>query len=291
MGHFKNYVPTDALSRFLRMRGYNVLHPMGWDAFGEPTEQYAIRTGVTPRVATDRNKANYKRQFDLVGISFDWDREIDSSVPDYYRWTQWFFRLLYRRGLAYRDTQWQWWCPTCQTTLSNQEAQDGVCWRGHGGLTKKQIPAWYFRITAYADQLLDGLRDIEWPEPIKLMQTNWIGRSEGTEIRFQTEPAPGPGSRTTCPSSPPGRTPSSGVTFMVLAPEHPLVERLITPERRDEVLAYVERAKGTSEIDRLSPSGRRRASSPAATPPTPSTGSASSCGSRTTSWAATAPGW
>jgi leucyl-tRNA synthetase len=253
VGHFKNYVPTDALSRFLRMRGYNVLHPMGWDAFGEPTEQYAIRTGVSPRVATDRNKANYKRQFDLVGISFDWEREIDSSDPAYFRWTQWFFQLLYRRGLAYRDTQWQWWCPTCQTTLSNQEAQDGVCWRGHSGLTKKQIPAWYFRITAYADQLLEGLREIEWPEPIKLMQTNWIGRSEGTEIRFRTEPGPAPDREpddlpvfTTRPDT------VFGVTFMVLAPEHPLVERLTTPQRREEVLAYVERAKGTSEIDRLS---------------------------------------
>ncbi|HVG97478.1 MAG TPA: leucine--tRNA ligase [Chloroflexota bacterium] len=259
VGHFKNYVPTDTLSRYLRMRGHNVLHPMGWDAFGEPTEQFAINTGISPRAATDRNKANYKRQFDLVGISFDWDREIDSSLPEYYRWTQWFFQLLYRKGLAYRDTQWQWWCPTCQTTLSNQEAQDGVCWRGHGGLTKKQIPAWYFRITAYADQLLDGLRDIEWPEPIKLMQTNWIGRSEGTEIRFTTAPreeaGAGAGEGTAGQALPVFTTrPDTvfGVTFMVVAPEHPLVDSLVTADRRDEVAAYVERAKGTSEIDRLS---------------------------------------
>jgi leucyl-tRNA synthetase len=244
--HFKNYVPTDTLSRYLRMRGHNVLHPMGWDAFGEPTEQYAIRTGVSPRVATDRNKANYKRQFDLVGISFDWDREIDSSDPAYYRWTQWFFLMLYRRGLAYRETQWQWWCPICQTTLSNQEAQDGVCWRGHSGLTKKQIPAWYFRITAYADDLLDGLQRIEWPEPIKLMQTNWIGRSEGTEIAFRTEAGDPLPVFTTRPDT------VFGVTFMVMAPEHPLVERVVTAERRREVMDYVERAKGTSEIDRLS---------------------------------------
>ncbi len=246
VGHCRNYVPTDTLSRYLRMRGFNVLHPMGWDAFGEPTEQYAILTGVSPRVATDRNAANYRRQFDLLGISFDWSREIDSSQPEYYRWTQWFFLQLYRRGLAYRDTQWQWWCPTCQTTLSNQEAQDGVCWRGHGGLTKKQIPAWYFKITAYADQLLDGLREIDWPERIKLMQENWIGRSEGTEIAFVTESGQALPVFTTRPDT------VFGVTFMVIAPEHPLVETLVTPQHHAEVMAYVERAKATSEIDRLS---------------------------------------
>jgi leucyl-tRNA synthetase len=230
----------------MRMRGYNVLHPMGWDAFGEPTEQYAETHGVSPRVATDRNTANYRRQFDLVGISFDWSREIDSSDPNYYRWTQWFFLLLHQRGLAYRDSNWQWWCPTCKTTLSNQEAQDGVCWRGHTGLTKKQIPAWYFKITAYADQLLDGLREIEWPGPIKLMQENWIGRSEGTEIEFKAESGASLPVFTTRPDT------VFGVTFMVIAPEHPLVEELVTPDRRAEVMAYVETAKGTSEIDRLS---------------------------------------
>lgn len=246
VGHCRNYVPTDTLSRYLRLRGFNVLHPMGWDAFGEPTEQYAILTGVSPRLATDRNAANYRRQFDLLGISFDWSREIDSSDPDYYRWTQWFFLQLYRRGLAYRDTQWQWWCPTCQTTLSNQEAQDGVCWRGHSGLTKKQIPAWFFKITAYADQLLDGLREIDWPERIKLMQEHWIGRSEGTEIAFVAESGAALPVFTTRPDT------VFGVTFMVVAPEHALVESLVAPERREEVSAYVERAKATSEIDRLS---------------------------------------
>ncbi|HEX2186550.1 MAG TPA: leucine--tRNA ligase, partial [Chloroflexota bacterium] len=268
VGHCRNYVPTDTLSRFKRMRGFNVLHPMGWDAFGEPTEQYAILTGTSPRAATDRNTANYRRQFDLVGISFDWTREIDSSDPDFYRWTQWFFLMLYKRGLAYRDTQWQWWCPTCKTTLSNQEVQDGVCWRGHSGVTRKQIPAWYFKITAYADQLLEGLQEIDWPERIKLMQENWIGRSEGTAIRF-TVPAPaaagpgvpggvaeprasGDGEQLELPVFTTRPDTVFGVTFMVLAPEHPLVERLTTPERRDEVMAYVAKAKSLSEIDRLS---------------------------------------
>ena len=246
VGHCRQYGPTDALSRYFRMRGFNVLHPMGWDAFGEPTEQFAVLTGTSPRVATDRNAANYKRQFDLIGCSYDWAREIDSSAPDYYHWTQWFFLLLYKRGLAYRDVQWQWWCPRCQTTLSNQEAQDGVCWRGHTGLTKKQIPAWYFKITAYADQLLEGLKEIEWPDRIKLMQENWIGRSEGAEIDFKTEAGAPLPVFTTRPDT------VFGVTFMVIAPEHPLVETLTTPDRRADVMAYVEKAKATSEIDRLS---------------------------------------
>jgi leucyl-tRNA synthetase len=245
VGHCRNYVPTDTLSRYMRARGHNVLHPMGWDAFGEPTEQYAERNNISPRAATDRNTANYKRQFDLIGCSYDWSREIDSSDPNYYKWTQSFFLLLHQRGLAYRATQWQWWCPSCRTTLSNQEAQGGVCWRGHTGLTKKEIPAWYFKITEYADQLLEGLSQIEWPERIKLMQENWIGRSEGTEIEFRSESGIPLPVFTTRPDT------VFGVTFMVIAPEHPLVDRFITPEHRAEVQTYIDRAKATSEIDRL----------------------------------------
>ena len=187
VGHCRNYVPTDVISRYKRMRGYNVLHPMGWDAFGEPAEQYAARHGVHPRLTTDRNTANYRRQMTLLGASYDWSREIDSSDPDFYRWTQYFFLMLYRRGLAYRDTNWQWWCDGCQTTLSSHEVAGGVCWRGHTTIYKREIPAWYFRITAYADELLSGLDEIDWPEPIKLIQRNWIGRSEGCEIVFKTD--------------------------------------------------------------------------------------------------------
>jgi leucyl-tRNA synthetase len=251
VGHCRNYIPTDAFSRFMRMRGYNVLHPMGWDAFGEPTENKAIELRQSPRLLTDRFTANYKRQMRLVGISFDWSREIDSSKPDYYRWTQWFFLLLYKRGLAYRATNWQWWCPVCQTTLSNQEVHPGpngqlLCWRDHPGVIKKQIPAWFFRITAYADQLLDGLREIDWPARIKLMQENWIGRSEGVEIVFRSEQGHPMPVFTTRPDT------VFGVTFVVIAPEHELVRVLTTPDRRAAVEEYIDRAARASEIERMS---------------------------------------
>src|SRR3990172_8402877 len=147
VGHCRNYIPTDVISRYYRMRGWNVLHPMGWDSFGEPTEQFAITHNIHPRVTTDMNTANFRRQMKLIGTSYDWSREIDSSRPEFYRWTQWFFLMLFLRGLAYRDTNWKWWCPGCQTTLSSHEVVGGVCWRGHSGVTKKEIPAWYFRIT------------------------------------------------------------------------------------------------------------------------------------------------
>jgi leucyl-tRNA synthetase len=245
VGHCRNYVPTDVVSRYKRMQGFEVLHPMGWDAFGEPTEQFAITHGVHPRLTTDRNTANYRRQMRLIGTSYDWSRELDSSRPEYYRWTQWFFLRLYRRGLAYRDQNWQWWCPTCATTLSSHEIHGDRCWRGHSGITKRQIPAWYFRITAYADPLIDDLESVDWPEPIKTMQRNWIGRSYGAEINFMlpdgTEPV---AVFTTRPDT------LYGVTFLVLAPEHPLVDQITTPDRRVEIQAYREQAIRKSEIDR-----------------------------------------
>ncbi len=252
VGHCRNYMPTDVLSCFKRMQGYNVLHPMGWDAFGEPTEQYAISHGINPRQSTDQNTANFRRQLTIIGNGYDWSREIDSSRPEYYRWTQLFFIMMYQRGLAYRDTNWQWWCPTCQTTLSSHEVVDGVCWRGHEGVTRKEIPAWYFKITAYADELLDGLDDIDWPEPIKAMQRNWIGRSEGMLVNFRTsdDGHPGEGGQeiqvfTTRPDT------LYGVTFFVLAPEHPFVKDLTTPEQRLEVESYVEQSIRRSEVDRM----------------------------------------
>jgi leucyl-tRNA synthetase len=244
VGHCRNYVPTDVVSRFHRMRGRNVLHPMGWDAFGEPAELHAVAQGVHPRQTIDRNADHYRRQLDLVGDSIDWSREVDSSDPRFYRWTQWFFLLLYRRGLAGRDHSWQWWCPVCQTTLSNHEAQDGLCWRGHRGLTKKRIPAWYFRITAYADDLLAGLDTIDWPPSIKAMQANWIGRAEGARIRFLAESGQELPVFTTRPDT------LAGVTFLALAPEQPLVEALTRPERSGAVAAYVEQARRRSEVER-----------------------------------------
>ncbi len=250
VGHCRNYVPTDTISRFMRMRGYNVLHPMGWDAFGEPTENAAIQRRVSPRALTDRFTANYKRQMNLVGVSFDWSREIDSSDPAYYRWTQWFFLLLYKRGLAYRSTQWQWWCPVCQTTMSNHEIYERggelFCWRDHPGVTKKRIPAWFFKITAYADRLVDDLKLIDWPEDVKAMQENWVGRSEGAEIVFRSERGDPMPVFTTRPDT------VFGVTFVVIAPEHDLVKALTTPDRAAEVQAYVEQAARASEIERMS---------------------------------------
>ncbi|HEX9616346.1 MAG TPA: leucine--tRNA ligase [Anaerolineales bacterium] len=248
VGHCRNYVPTDVISRFKRMRGFNVLHPMGWDSFGEPAEQFAIANGVHPRLTTDQNTANFRRQMILIGCSYDWSREIDSSSPEFYRWTQWFFLMLYKRGLAYHDANWQWWCPTCQTTLSSHEAVGGECWRGHTGVTRREIPAWYFRITAYADPLLDGLDQIDWPERIKTMQRNWIGRSEGCEIDFRTEAGEVVPVFTTRPDT------VYGATFFVLAPEHPLVERVTSEDQRAQVEAYIAAAARLSEIDRLSES-------------------------------------
>jgi leucyl-tRNA synthetase len=246
VGHCRNYIPTDVLSRFKRMQGYNVLHPMGWDAFGEPAEQYAVLHGVHPQVTTRRNTANYRRQMTLIGASYDWSREITSSDPVYYRWTQWFFLLLYRRGLAYRDTSRQWWCPVCQTTLSSHEVVNGVCWRGHTGVTRREIPAWYFKITAYADPLLEGLESIDWPEPVKAMQRHWIGRSEGVQIEFPVE-----GGEERIPVFTTRPDTLFGVTFFVLAPEHEMVKQLTSAEQREAVEAYLAQAAGQSEVERM----------------------------------------
>jgi leucyl-tRNA synthetase len=245
VGHCRNYVPTDVMSRYKRMCGYNVLHPMGWDAFGEPAEQYAVAHGVHPRLTTDRNTDNFRRQYTLIGTSYDWSREIDSSDPNYYRWTQYFFLLLYRRGLAYRDTNWQWWCPTCMTTLSSHEVSGGVCWRGHSGIYRREIPAWYFRITAYADELISGLDTVDWPESIKAMQRNWIGRSEGCEIVFTSQSGDPLPVFTTRPDT------IFGTTFVVLAPEHPLVAKLTTDGQREEVEVYIEQASRQGEVERM----------------------------------------
>ncbi|MBI4550975.1 MAG: leucine--tRNA ligase [Candidatus Latescibacteria bacterium] len=247
VGHCRNYIPTDLIARYKRMRGYNVLHPMGWDAFGEPSEAFAIKHGIHPRLATTRNTANYKRQLRLIGTSYDWSREIDSSDPEYYQWTQSFFLLLYHRGLAYRDTNWQWWCPQCQTTLSNQEVGDGVCWRGHNTITKKLLPAWFFRITAYADRLISDLDGIDWPERITTMQRNWVGRSEGVE--FDMEVA---GTNESIRVFTTRVDTVFGVSFVVLAPEHPLVDALTTPEHRAAVEAYRDAARLQTDIERAS---------------------------------------
>ncbi len=249
VGHLRNYVPCDVIGRYKRMQGFNVLHPMGWDAFGLPAENDALLKGLHPKETVPRYAANYRRQLKMVGCAYDWSREINSSDPKYYRWTQWFFLLLYHRGLAYRALGSQWWCEKCRTILANEQVIEGCCWRHPDTpVTKKDLEQWYFKITAYAERLLKDLDDIDWPEPIKVMQRNWIGRSEGAEIAFPVVGHPGREIRffTTRPDT------VFGVSFMVLAPEHPLVAEITTPEQRQAVQEYVAQARRQSEIERLS---------------------------------------
>jgi leucyl-tRNA synthetase len=251
VGHSKNYVPTDAASRFLRMRGYNVLHPMGWDAFGLPAENEALIQQIHPLQNTARNVANFKRQMRMQGLSYDWSREINSSDPDYYKWTQWFFLLMYERGLAYRALAAQWWCPQCKTILANEQVENGYCWRHTDQLVeRKELEQWYFRITDYAEELLRDLDTLDWPERIIAMQRNWIGRSEGAEIEF-TAIAPDGSEHpirifTTRPDT------IYGATFMVLSPEHPLVEVLTAPDHKARVVQYQQAVSRETEIARLS---------------------------------------
>jgi leucyl-tRNA synthetase len=249
VGHCRNYVPTCVIARYMRMKGYNVLHPMGWDAFGLPAENYAIKMKVHPAVTTKRNTDNYRRQMQLIEASYDWDREVNSSAPDFYRWTQWFFQLLFNRGLAYQAIGSQWWCPQCKTILANEQVEAGRCWRCDSEVTKKDLKQWYFKITEYADRLLADLDTINWPEPIKLMQKNWIGRSEGAEVIFTADHAnhvhPIPVFTTRVDTL-------FGVTFLVLSPEHPLTMHITSADRKPEVSAYVEKSKRMSEIERMS---------------------------------------
>lgn len=248
VGHCRNYIPCDALARFMRMRGYNVLHPMGWDAFGLPAENEAINKGSHPKITVPRYVANYKRQMNMIGLSYDWEREINSSQPDYYKWTQWWFLLLYKRGLAYRANAPVNWCPSCRTVLANEEVEGGKCWRCGSLVEKRDLPQWFFRITAYADRLLEDLDELDWPEGIKQMQRTWIGRSEGVEFEMQVQGRPDLKFRvfTTRIDT------VFGMTFAVLAPEHPLVDAITTPDRRAEVEAYRESARRLDEMTRLS---------------------------------------
>jgi leucyl-tRNA synthetase len=249
VGHLHNYVPCDVIGRYKRMAGFNVLHPMGWDAFGLPAENEAILRQAHPSEMVPRYAANFRRQLTISGCAYDWSREINSSLPEYYKWTQWFFLLLYRRGLAYRAMGSQWWCDKCGTILANEQVINGCCWRHTDNtVSKKDLEQWYLKITAYADRLLEDLDQIDWPEPIKLMQRNWIGRSEGAELAFPVKGHAGKEVRffTTRPDT------VFGVSFMVLAPEHPLVAETTTPEQRVAVEAYVNEARRQTEIDRLS---------------------------------------
>ncbi len=238
VGHLRNYVPTDVVSRLKRMQGYNVLHPMGWDAFGLPAENFAIKQGVHPAVTTEKNASNYRRQLSLVECSYDWEREINSTDPDYYKWTQWFFLLLYKRGLAYKAAGAQWWCPNCRTILANEQVEQGRCWRCEGLVEKKDLNQWFFKITDYADRLIDDLKLINWPDRIKKMQENWIGKSKGAEVNFRAK-SPITGEEFDLPIFTTRVDTIFGVTFMTLAPEHKLVEKLTHPDNKTSVEAYM----------------------------------------------------
>ena len=250
VGHWYAMAPSDAHARFMRMRGYNVMHPMGFDAFGLPAENAAIQRGIHPHSWTMANIERMRGQLRSMGATYDWDREIVTCLPEYYKWNQWFFLRMYEKGLAYRASAAVNWCPTCQTVLANEQVVDGKCERTGDVVVRRQMDQWFLKITDYADELLDFSGVIDWPERIKTMQTNWIGRSEGVDISFDIAEY-GLDEREI-------RTFTTridtifGVTFIVLAPEHPLVERLTAPDCRDAVRAYVDRAREASEIDRLS---------------------------------------
>ncbi|HTE21871.1 MAG TPA: leucine--tRNA ligase [Candidatus Limnocylindria bacterium] len=245
VGHVRNYTIGDAVSRFNRMQGFNVLHPMGWDAFGLPAENYAIKTGISPRQAVDQNTARFKKQLTQMGFGYDWSREIDSTDPSYYRWTQWFFLLLFKRGLAYQQESLQWWCPVDKTVLANEQVEAGKCWRCGNEVEKKALKQWFFKITDYADRLAKDLDDVNWSDGIKQMQRNWIGRSKGAEVDFKVDEHDETlRIFTTRPDT------LFGATFMVLAPEHPLVKVVTTDAQKGDVEKYVKSAQAKSDVER-----------------------------------------
>ena len=244
-GHFMEHSIVDAVARFRRALGYNVMYPIGWDSFGLPAENYAIKTGRKPRETTADNIANFKKQLRSVGASIDWSREINTSDPEYYKWTQWIFTKLFEKDLAYQKESLQWWCPKDKTVLANEQVIDGKCWRCDSVVVKKSMKQWFFRITAYAEQLLAELPEMDWPDKIKIAQTNWIGKSEGAEITFQVD---GSDDTITVFSTRPDTI--FGATFLVLAPEHPLARTLLTDETRELVESYINDAVKKSEIER-----------------------------------------
>ena len=249
IGHWYAMAPSDVQARFKRMQGYNVLHPMGFDAFGLPAENAAISHGIHPFTWTMQNIDNIRRQLKSIGAIYDWNREVITCLPDYYKWTQWFFLKLYEHDLAYRGKAPVNWCPRCQTVLANEQVVNGFCERCGAAVTRRDLEQWFFHITRYADELMehDG---IDWPEPIKIMQRNWVGKSVGAEISFALDYPEVEEKEirvfTTRPDT------LFGVTFMVLAPEHPLVAKLTSPDKKDEVEDYIARSRRQTEVERLS---------------------------------------
>ena len=245
VGHVEGYTASDILSRYYRMNDWELLHPMGWDAFGLPAENYALKTKIPPQKTVPKNINRFREQLRLLGFSYDWQREINTTDPDYYRWTQWIFLKLYEKGLAYEEEVPVNWCDNCKTVLSNEEVQEGKCERCQSPVQRKHLRQWLLKITAYADRLLDDLNLIDWPERVKLMQRNWIGRSEGVEIEFKID-----GLNeylkvfTTRPET------IFGVTYLVLAPEHPLIKTLVSQDRKTEVERYINESLNYSDFER-----------------------------------------
>ena len=245
-GHWFNYGPADSYARFMRMQGYEVFQPMGFDAFGLPAENYAIKTGIHPEESTLKNIETMEKQLKAIGATYDWDYEIKTCLPDYYKWTQWLFLQLYKHGLAYRKEAPVNWCPSCNTVLANEQVKEGECERCHTPVIRKNLTQWFFKITDYSEELLSGLDKLDWPEKTKLMQKNWIGKSFGSEVDFETQS----GEKFTVFTT---RVDTIyGVSYVVLAPEHPLVDKITTPEQKKAVEDYKYECSKASEIDRLS---------------------------------------
>src|SRR6184192_850651 len=243
MGHVRVYAIADVLSRYNRKRGYDVLQPLGWDAFGLPAENAAIKEGLHPRIRTPKNIESFKEDVKALGISVDWSREINTSEPEYYRWNQWFFLRMLERGLVYRRRAKVNYCPVDNTVLANEQVEDGRCWRCGTLVIEREIPEWAFRITAYADKLLEGLTKIDWPERVVAMQRNWIGRSDGLEIDFAIKGARGKSFRvfTTRADT------IFGATYVAAAPDHPLVAELAPAAKKGELQAFAEKVRRASK--------------------------------------------
>lgn len=245
VGHWRGYVLSDVISRYKILQGYYVLHPMGWDAFGLPAENFAISHNIHPAISTAENIANVKRQLHEISAIYDWDKEVNTTDPKFYKWTQWIFVQMFKKGLAYEKEMPLNWCPSCKCVLANEEATNGVCERCGSQVTKKNLRQWMLKITAYADRLLDDLNQLDWPDKVKKMQTDWIGRSYGAEVAFKVV-----GSDkelvvyTTRPDT------LYGATFMVISPEHRYVKEITTDENREAMEAYCYAASTKSSVDR-----------------------------------------
>lgn len=246
IGHPESYTASDILYRYYRAKGYNVLQPMGWDAFGLPAEQHAIATGTHPKIKTQENIATFKKQLNALGFAFDWSREINTTDPEYFKWTQWILLQLFKKGLAYVDERPVWWCEALGTVLANEEVVDGKSERGDYPVERRNLRQWILRITSYADRLLEGLETLNWPESTKRMQQAWIGRSEGVNLHYDIEGLNGQQLTTFTTRI----DTIYGVTFIVIAPEHPLLEKLVKPEHQKEVKSYIAEAAKKSELSR-----------------------------------------